>query len=90
MIKLNGQFEGWIIDEEKGLLYDDGNNEYTIGDVRSIFYQRQLTNSVIGQDYQIKSLKSHLERKIADVACPTIEIDWGDGRKQIVKHPLFG
>ena len=86
---LKGKFEQWTIDEEKGLIWDDGNNEYTLGDVRSLFYQRQLHNTLLGQQFNIRSLKSILDKKIKAIKTPIITIDWGDGTVQEIKHPMF-
>ena len=90
MDKLKGKFEGWTIDEEKGIIFDDGNNKYTINDVRATFYERQLHALIIGNKFNIYSLKNKLEKKLKNTPCPTITIDWGDGTNQIIKHPKYG
>jgi len=90
MKSLSGMFDKWMVDEEKGLLFDDGNNIYSIGEIRSLHFQKQLHNTLIGNQYNVLSLKSELEDKIKNVPCPTIKIDWGDGTTQTIKHPKFG
>ena len=90
MNRLKGKFQGWTIDTEKGIIYDDGNNIYSIGEVRSLHYQKQLHNTLLGQQYNIHSLKKELEEKIKNIPCPTVTIDWPDGTTQVVKHPRYG
>ncbi|MGH1427845.1 MAG: hypothetical protein ACRBEE_07885 [Arenicella sp.] len=77
-------------DEEKGIIFDDGNNQYTIGDVRSLHFQRQLHNTLIGNQYEVHSLKKELEEKIKSIPCPTVTIDCGDGTTQVIRHPKYG
>lgn len=90
MIRLNGQFEGWVVDNENGFIYDDGNNSYSINEVRSLFFINQLHKNLIGNEYEIKSLKNELKEKIKTTQSPTIKITWGDGTEKIVSHPKFG
>lgn len=84
--QLSGKFEGWYVDEENGLLFDDGNNHYYIGEIRAIFYYRGLVKGFEGYPCQILSLKNELETKIKRIKRPTITIDWGDTKEQIT-HP---
>ena len=90
MSELKGKFQGWTIDEDKGIIFDDGNNQYSVNDIRATFYERQLQNLIIGNQFNIMSLKQRLEEKIKTIPCPTITIDWGDGTTQIIKHPKYG
>ena len=83
-IRLDGQFDQWMIDTDAGVLYDDGNNSYGINEVRAIFFYRQLQSNLIGNTYEIASLKSHLLEKIKSVKTPKVVIDWGD-EIQVIK-----
>lgn len=75
---------GWSVDGE--WLIDDGGNKYHVNDIRALFMERQVTKSVIGKDYHIRSLKLELENKIKALEPPRVEIIYGDGTKKIVKY----
>ena len=77
-IRLSGQFDNWVVDTENGILFDDGNNDFSINEIRAIFFYRQLANTKIGSNYEIASLKEHLEKKIKSIKTPVVTIDWGD------------
>jgi len=86
MRRLNGKFEGWIIDEDKGEIFDAGGNAYTESEIRSIFFLRQWMYESGGYHGRIINLKERLQQKINDVKLPEVIIDWGDIQERY-KHP---
>lgn len=55
-------WENWSFEGE--FLIDEANNKYHINDIRSLFFQRQLHNSLMGSKYDIFCLKTALEDKL--------------------------
>ena len=85
-------FSGWVIAEGEPYLYDDAGNGYHIDEIRAIFFNRQLIQSLTGTPHnpQIASLKRHLEEKINAVELPSVTINWGDGDEKTYRHPKSG
>lgn len=88
MVELKGVFEGWLVDEDTGLIYDDGGNEYKIGEIRSLFFVRQWMYESGGYHGRIRNLKDHLEKKIEQTKLPEVTIDWGEVQEKYV-HPFY-
>jgi len=90
MIRLSGKFEGWVVDPDEGMIWDDANNSYDLGEIRAIFYTRQFMFDQMGNKPLIRTLRQVLDDKISATQVPSIRIDWGDGSSEIVTHPRFG
>ena len=90
--KLINEFEGWSISIDEPILFDPEGNHYHLDEIRSIFFTRQFMNSTRGTLYDrtVITLKEHLESKILAVEAPTVTVDWGDGRQQVITHPKYG
>lgn len=88
MRKLNGQFEGWIVNQPEGILIDADGNSYDKDEIRALFYFRQWKNDFEGANGRISSLKEHLERKIENTKLPEVTIDWGDIQERYI-HPHY-
>ena len=87
-IYLNGKFKNWVIDEKNGKIFDEGNNEYDIGEIRALFYFRQWKNDFEGHNGRIRSLKEHLDKKIKETKMPEVLINWGDVQEKYI-HPHY-
>ena len=88
MNNLKGSFKGWYVLEDQGVIYDNEGNHYYKDEIRSIFFQRQLHKTLMGDQYEIKSLKKQLEKKLKDIALPSITIEWGEVQERYV-HPHY-
>jgi hypothetical protein len=88
MRELKGMFDRWTVDEENGVMWDDGGNEYKIGEIRSIFFLRQWMYESGGYHGRIKNLKEQLEKKIERVKEPEVTINWGDIEEKFI-HPHY-
>lgn len=88
MVELKGIFEGWSVDEDLGIIYDDGGNEYTAGEIRAIFFTRQWMYESGGYHGRIRNLKDHLDKKIARTKIPEVTITWSDVQEKLV-HPFY-
>ena len=88
MVRLNGMFQGWVVDEENGKIFDEANNDYDVSEIRALFYFRQWQNNFEGRNGRIASLKEHLEKKIERTKMPKVTIDWGDVQERYI-HPHF-
>lgn len=88
MRRLNGIFDGWVVDEEKGVIFDNGGNVYTEGEIRSIFFLRQWMYESGGYHGRIVNLKERLEKKLEDVKTPEVTINWGDIEEKYI-HPHY-
>jgi len=79
--QLTGLFENWLVDPNKGVLFDDSGNSYDLNEIRSIFYTRQLISTLTGHEKcnPVISLKQHLETKIRAAQVPEVTVKWGDG-----------
>lgn len=88
---LSGSFEGWSVEVDSPLLFDNEGNFYHIDEIRAIFYNRQLIKSLTGTktDHKIQSLALHLEKKIAATDIPKVKVEWSDGRSVVLNHPLL-
>jgi hypothetical protein len=58
-------WENWSF--EKEFLIDDAMNKYHIDDIRSLFFQRQLHQNILGNKFDIVCLKSVLEKRIQEL-----------------------
>lgn len=87
--RLTGHFNRWLVDPDSGVLIDDAGNEYGITEIRSIFFNRQLITSLVGNSYDPKvvSLVRHLEKKIEATKLPVVTVSWGDGHQEKLSHP---
>lgn len=88
VIKMEGLFQGWSYDAEKGIIYDEGGNEYHAGEIRSLFFLKQLHMHENGRQSDISFLKSELAKRLdeAEKKLPIVTIDWGDIQETVV-HP---
>lgn len=89
--ELSGPFEGWLVDPtDGGVLYDSDGNHYYINEIRSIFFTRQLIESLTGhRPSSVVSMKNALEKRIAASKMPKIVITFGDGEQIEVQHPFI-
>jgi hypothetical protein len=55
-------WENWSFENE--FLIDDAMNKYHIDDIRSLSFQRQLHQNILGNKFDIVCLKSVLEKRI--------------------------
>ena len=55
-------WNGWYFDSE--FICDPAGNKYHINEVSTIFWTRQLIESLTGSTFEIYSLKGHLEKKL--------------------------
>ena len=55
-------WDGWYFNDE--FLCDDAGNKYSQNDIKAIFFTKQSINSLIGNQSNVISLKSELEKKI--------------------------
>jgi hypothetical protein len=88
MVRLEGLFEGWLIDEDEGKLWDSGGNDYDVNEIRAIHTFRQWQSGYFGRKGDIQSLKNQLERKIELVRVPEISVNWGDIEERYI-HPHY-
>lgn len=86
---MDGVFSGWQVDCENGVIIDDCNCAYRIGELRAIYYWREMWGDHVGRSqYQINSLKEELDKKIAAVRLPEIVVDWGEVQERFI-HPHY-
>ena len=88
MRELKGKFKGWVVDEDKGLIYDSDNNEFDLNEIRAIFIFRQWQKGFFGTQGDISSLKEKLIEKIEKYPSPQVTIDWGDIKEKYI-HPNY-
>lgn len=76
-------WQGWSFQDQ--FLIDDAQNKYNIKDIRSLFYQRQLHSSLVGNKSDIVCLKNALEKKLKDAECEIVInlINDGESLKEV-------
>ena len=77
VIDLGGQFEGWQVFEEEGIVCCDVGFGYRIGEIGAIFYWRDIWNNKTGSQINILGLKEELEKRVSSTPPPQVLIDWG-------------
>lgn len=75
------EWENWYFD--KDYLVDDSGNKYNIAEIRAIFYTRQLTDTLTGDQMVVRSLKQRLEKQLKHQPVLKISLVEGDTKEEL-------
>ena len=92
LVRLDGLFKNWSVDEQEGLIYDTDGNHYWLEEIRTIFFTRQWFGSSKEKldQKKILFLRDELDERIKlakSIKTPKITIEWEDSIVESISHP---